>query len=55
MAELFAVKKDAGESCRWLKKAIEKGYNNWNYIKTSKTYNAIRTSECFRKIMAGNE
>jgi len=54
MAELFAARNDAREACLWLKKAIDKGYNNWNYIRTSKTYNNIRNSECFREITAGN-
>jgi tetratricopeptide (TPR) repeat protein len=51
MAELFAMKNHPEESCGWLKRAIEKGYNNWNYIKTSKTYNNIRNSECFKEMI----
>jgi predicted aldo/keto reductase-like oxidoreductase len=52
MAELFAAKNDSEEACRWLRKALEKGYNNWQYIKTSQTYNNIKSSECFREIIA---
>jgi TPR repeat protein len=55
MAELLAAKNDPEEACRWLRKALEKGYNNWHYIKTSKTYNNMRTSECFKKILAEND
>lgn len=53
MAELYASKNDSENACHWLKDAIEKGYNNWNYIKTSKTYNNIRSSDCFRHIIEG--
>jgi hypothetical protein len=53
MAELCAARNDAEESCRWLRKAVAKGYNNWQYIKTSKTYDAIRNAECFKGIIAG--
>jgi Flp pilus assembly protein TadD len=51
MAELYAAKNDAEKACQWLHEAIEKGYNNWNYIKSSKTYNNIRLSECFKKMI----
>jgi tetratricopeptide (TPR) repeat protein len=53
MAELYAAKNDPIEACKWLKKAIEKGYNNWSYIKTSRTYNDIRNSSCFKEIISG--
>jgi len=41
------------EACAWLRRAIEKGYNNWHYIKTSKTYRLIRNHPEFQKIIAG--
>ena len=53
MAELYSVKNEPLEACRWLKKAIEKGYNNWDYIRTSKTYDNIRNAQCYREIMSG--
>ncbi len=52
MAELHAAKNDAPEACKWLSLAIEKGYNNWSYLKTSKTYDNIRTAPCFRSLMS---
>ncbi|PIX88841.1 MAG: hypothetical protein COZ31_05195, partial [Nitrospirae bacterium CG_4_10_14_3_um_filter_44_29] len=52
MAELYSAKNDAEEACMWLKKAIGKGYNNWSYIKTSKTYDNIRNSPCFIEIIS---
>jgi tetratricopeptide (TPR) repeat protein len=51
MAELYSARNDAIEACKWLKKAIEKGYNNWKYIRTSKTYDNIRNSPCFKDII----
>ena len=51
MAELFAARNEPERACQCLRDAIEKGYNNWNYIKTSGTYENIRTSECFRRIV----
>ncbi|NJD54932.1 MAG: tetratricopeptide repeat protein [Nitrospirae bacterium] len=51
MAEICAAKGDASGSCKWLRMAIEKGYNNWSYIMTSPTYDAVRASDCFIEIM----
>ena len=51
MAEISAAGNDPDEACRWLRRAIDKGYNNWNYLRTSKTYEKIRTADCFREII----
>jgi tetratricopeptide (TPR) repeat protein len=52
MAELFAARNDPETACKWLGKAVEKGYNDWNYIKTSGTYDKIKASVCFGRIIA---
>lgn len=52
MSELCALKKNTKDSCKWLKMAIDKGYNNWNYIRTAKTYDNIRNSPCFKEIIS---
>ena len=52
VAELEAAKNNAPEACEWLRLAIEKGYNNWSYIKTSKTYDNIRMARCFKELMS---
>ena len=52
MAELHAARNDAPEACKWLILAIEKGYNNWSYIRSSKTYDNVRDSHCFKKIIS---
>ncbi|MCM8782499.1 MAG: tetratricopeptide repeat protein [Candidatus Omnitrophica bacterium] len=51
MAELCAVKNKPEDACKWLKMAIAKGYNNWKYLKTSKTYDNIRSVRCFKEIL----
>jgi len=51
MAEIHAARGNAAGACKWLKLAIEKGYNNWTYILTSPTYDAVRASDCFIEIM----
>jgi len=53
MAELYAARHDDENACKYLKEAIQKGYNNWNYIKTSSTYDNIRNSERFGAIIQG--
>ena len=53
MAELYAVTGKTEDACNWLEKAIKKGYNNWHYIKTSKTFDNIRNSPCYQEIMKG--
>lgn len=52
MSELYAFKQNEKDACKWLKLAIEKGYNNWNYIRTSKTYDNIRNAPCFKEIIS---
>ncbi|WP_333656459.1 TPR end-of-group domain-containing protein, partial [Dissulfurispira sp.] len=51
MAELYSAKNDPEEACKWLRRAIEKGYNNWGYIKTSRTYDNIRDATCYKEII----
>ncbi len=51
MAELYSVTRKTEDACKWLKKGIEKGYNDWNYIKTFKTFDNIRNSPCYQEIM----
>ena len=55
MAEFYSVLGNAPDACKWLKKAIDKGYNNWAYIKTSGTYNNIRAAACFKEIITKGE
>ena len=52
MSELYAIKNDPVETCRWLMLAIKRGYNKWNYLRTSKTYDNIRKHPCFKEILS---
>jgi hypothetical protein len=42
------------ESTGWLKKAIEKGYDNWDLIKTDKDLNNIRGSSYYEELVRGH-
>jgi tetratricopeptide (TPR) repeat protein len=48
-----ALRKNETEACMWLKKAVEKGFTQWEFIKKDNDLDAIRTSSCYREIMAG--
>ena len=51
MAELYSVTGKTEDACHWLEKAIKKGYKDWHYIKTFKTFDNIRNSPCYQEIM----
>ena len=50
---LYSLKNEVNKSCKWLKKAMEAGYNNWNHIKTDTDLNNIRSSDCYKNLMSG--
>ncbi len=52
-AELYSMKKNATEACTWLQRGIKEGYDDWDYIKTSNTFDNIRKASCFKTIVAG--
>jgi tetratricopeptide (TPR) repeat protein len=49
----YALRKNDTEACAWLQKAVEKGFRQWEFIKKDGDLDAIRSSSCYRKIMAG--
>lgn len=53
MSELYSMRNSPINACKWLRKGIEKGYNDWNYIKTYKTFDNIRNTSCYKKIVSG--
>lgn len=53
MAEYYSLMNNGDEACRWLKKGMERGFKDWNYLKTSKTLKNIRTVPCYKEIMSG--
>jgi len=51
MSEYYAVINNSAEACAWLSKAIKRGYNDWDYIKTHKTFNNIRNATCYKQVI----
>jgi len=50
---LYALKNDKKKSTTWLKKAIEKGYCNWNMIQKDPDLQNIRNTLFYKKLMKG--
>jgi tetratricopeptide (TPR) repeat protein len=51
IAALQALQNNVEGSIEWLKKAIDKGYQNWEIMKTDKDLENIRNSEEYRKLI----
>lgn len=51
IACMYALQNNIEESIEWLKKAIDRGYQNWEIIKTDKDLENIRNSEEYRKLI----
>jgi len=43
--------KNSRTSCKWLKKAIENGFKDWDHLKKDKDFTNIKSSACFREIL----
>ena len=54
VAVLYALQNNVSESLAWLNKAIAKGYDNWDLIKTDKDLESIRNSEGYRELVKGH-
>lgn len=50
---LYALQNNVPDSVAWLKRAIGKGYQNWDLIKTDKDLANIRDSEEYKKLVEG--
>ena len=50
---LYSVLNKPEKACDYLKKSIQKGYSDWNWIKKDKDFDNIRNSSCYKEIMAG--
>jgi len=48
---MYSRKNNIEESISWLKKAIKKGYNNWDLIKTDKDLENIRGSSYYKELV----
>ena len=50
---VYSLTNRAEEACKMLIQSIEKGYNDWKYIKSNKDFDNIRDSSCYKEIMSG--
>jgi Flp pilus assembly protein TadD len=55
MACLHSLMKKPEESCSWLRKAIEMGYDDWSRIKADATLDNIRDLPCYKEVTAGKQ
>jgi len=51
IACLYALQEKAPEALLWLKKALDKGYKNWDQIRTDDDLKSIRNTKEFKKLM----
>jgi tetratricopeptide (TPR) repeat protein len=51
IACLFAVQNDQDKAIEWLRKAVEKGYDKWEQIKTDSDLENIRDSKYYQEII----
>ena len=54
IAVLYALQSNVPDSIAWLKQAIDKGYRNWELIKTDKDLANIRHSQDYRQLVEGH-
>ncbi|MBT8363715.1 MAG: tetratricopeptide repeat protein [Deltaproteobacteria bacterium] len=54
IAVMYALQNNVPDSIAWLKMAIDKGYQNWELIKTDTDLANIRDSEAYRKLVKGH-
>ena len=55
IACLYAIQNKSDESVRWLKKAIHKGFNKWELLRTDKDLENIRNSYYYRMLLRNNQ
>ncbi|MCJ7772986.1 MAG: tetratricopeptide repeat protein [Desulfobacterales bacterium] len=53
LAGMYSRQNKVDESIKWLNMAIEKGYANWDLIKTDKDLDNIRNSSHYKRIVKG--
>jgi len=51
IAGIYARQNDINESIAWLKKAIAKGYNNWDRLKNDRNFDNIRETSYFKALV----
>jgi len=51
IASLYARQHKIEESIAWLRKAVERGFNNWELLKTDKGWESIRGSSYYQELV----
>ena len=51
IACMYARQDNAEDSIRWLKRAIEKGFKDWDALSKEKTLENIRGSSYYKQLM----
>ena len=51
IAACYSIQNNGAMACQWLKKAIEKGYKNWDFILKNKVFDNIRNTSCYQEII----
>ena len=54
IAVLYALQNNVPDSITWLKKAIDRGYQNWELIKSDKDLTNIRNSQEYKQLIKGH-
>ena len=54
IACIYSKEHDTTNSIKWLKKAIEKNFNNWELIQTDEDLKDIRFSEEYKQLIRGH-
>jgi tetratricopeptide (TPR) repeat protein len=53
MACLHSIRNNSAEACKWLQRAVGKGFSDWAHIRKDKDLEKIRNRSCYSEIMAG--
>lgn len=49
----YAILGKTNEACNYLKRSIERGFNQWDHIKIDSDFDKIRNTACYKEIMQG--
>jgi tetratricopeptide (TPR) repeat protein len=55
IAGIYATLVDERNACRFLKKAVEKGFRDWNYLGYDPSMKPVKESACFKEISSGRK
>ncbi len=48
---MYSLKDEPDDACRWLARAIEAGYENWDHIRSDRDLNNIRETNCYKNLV----